>query len=246
LVDAISYAVAALAVNLMRTPLPPPEGTVKRRRVVADVGEGLRFVWRQAVIRAIMLWAAAINFSMTFVLLTVTLRLVRAGVHPSVIGLIDAIAASAGLLGAVIAPAIIARMRTGLTTIATGLVLAVLVLPIAWTGNVVVIGALLAGGFFLMPANNSGIFAYLAAVTPDRLQGRVYSATAFVANAIEPAAPVVAGVLVGSLGGRTASIVGAVLTAASLAPLLASSAVRKLGRPDEWGGEAAEDSGVAT
>jgi hypothetical protein len=82
------------------------------------------------------------NFSMTFVLLTVTLRLVRAGVHPSVIGLVDTIAATAGLLGALAAPAIIARLRTGLTTIGTGLALAVVVLPIAWTDNVVVIGAL--------------------------------------------------------------------------------------------------------
>ena len=120
-----------------------------------------------------------------------------------------------------------------------------LVLPIAWTGNVAVIGALLAGGFLLMPANNSGIFAYLAAVTPDRLQGRVYSATGFVANAIEPAAPVLAGVLVGSIGGRAASIVGAALTAASLVPLLASADMRDLGRPDDWDIQPAEASEVA-
>lgn len=244
LVDAISYAVAALAVSRLRTPLPPPAGPEQRGRVVADVAEGLRFVWRQAVIRAIMLWGTAINFSMTFVLLTITLRLVRAGVHPSVIGLVDTIAATAGLLGALAAPAIIARMRTGLTTIGTGLTLAVLVLPTAWTDNVVVIGALLAGGFLLMPVNNSGIAAYLAAVTPDRLQGRVYSATGFVANAIEPAAPVLAGVLVGSIGGRAATIVGAVLAAASLAPLLASGAVRNLGRPDEWAAQPAASGGT--
>ncbi|MDQ3899559.1 MAG: MFS transporter [Actinomycetota bacterium] len=242
LVDAVSYAVAALTFSRIRTPLPPPAGPEQRRRVAGDVAEGLRFVWRQPVIRAILLWGATLNFSMTFVLLTVTLRLVRVGVHPSVIGLVDTIAATAGLLGALAAPAIIARMRTGLTTIGTGLALAVLGLPIAWTDDVVVIGALLSGGFLLMPANNSGIFAYLAAVTPDRLQGRVYSATGFVANALEPAAPVLAGVLVGSIGGRAASIAGAVLTAASLVPLLTSGAVRNLGRPDDWKARPAEGS----
>lgn len=241
-VDSISYAVAALAAGRIRTPLPPPANSGQRRRVFADIAESLRFVWRQAAIRAILLWGGAINFSMTFVLLTVTLRLVRAGVHPSVIGMVDAIAATAGLLGALVAPVIIARMRTGLTTIGTGLALAVLVLPIAWADNVVVIGALLAGGFFLIPSNNSGIFAYLAAVTPDRLQGRVYSATGFVASAVEPAAPVLAGVLIGSIGGRATMIVGAVLTAVSLVPLLASSAVRNLGRPDDWNLEPAESS----
>jgi MFS family permease len=233
LLDAISYAVAALAMTRLRTPLPPPAGS-GRRRVVPDIAEGLRFVWRHAVIRAIMLWGAAINFSVTFLLLTVTLRLVRAGVHPSVIGLIDTIAAAAGLAGALAAPLIVARMRTGLTTIVTGLLLALLVLPIAWTDNVVVIGVLLAGGFVLLPANNSGIGAYLASATPDRLQGRVYSASGFIANSIEPAAPLLAGVLVGSMGGRAATVTGAALIAASLVPLLASGAVRRLGRPDTW------------
>lgn len=242
LVDAISYVVAALAFSRIRTPLPPPDGPGQQRRMAADVGEGLRFVWRQAAIRAIMLWGAAINFADTFVLTAITLRLVQAGVHPSVIGLVDAIAATAGLLGALAAPALITRMRTGLTAIGTGLALSVLMLPIAWTDNVVVIGSLLAGGFFLMPANNSGIFAYLAAVTPNRLQGRVTSAISFVARSVEPVAPVLAGVLVGSIGGRATSIVGAALVAASLAPLLASAAVRNLGRPDDWVIQPAEGS----
>lgn len=244
LVDAVSYAAAALAFSRIRTPLPPPTGPEHRRRMATDIGEGLRFVWGQAAIRAIMLWGAAINFADTFVLTAITLRLVRAGVHPSVIGLIDAIAATAGLLGALAAPALITRMRTGLTAIGTGLALAVLMLPIAWTDNVVLIGSLLAGGFFLIPTNNSGIFAYLAAMTPNRLQGRVSSAISFVARSIEPAAPVLAGVLVGSIGGRATSIVGAAMVAASLAPLLASAAVRDLGRPDDWPVRPAEGGGA--
>jgi MFS family permease len=232
LLDAASYAIAALAISRLRTPLAAAAGG--RRRMLAEIGEGLRFVWQQVVIRSIMLWGAAINFSVTYVLVTVTLRLVRAGVHPSVIGLVDAIAATAGLLGAFAAPSIIQRMPTGRTTIVTGLVLAGMVAPLAWTDSVAVIGTLLACGFLLLPANNSGISAYLAAVTPHRLQGRMFSAGAFIATGIGPGAPVLAGVLVGTLGGRTATLVGAGLVAASLAPLLASGAIRGLGRPDSW------------
>ena len=125
-------------------------------------------------------------------------------------------------------------MRTGATTIVTGLILAVVVLPLAWTGNVVLIGGFLAIGFFLLPANNSGIGAYLVSVTPDRLQGRVHSAGGFISGGVEPLAPALAGLLVGSAGGRTAVLVGAACVAASLAPLLASSAIRSLGRPASW------------
>lgn len=130
------------------------------------MGEGLRFVWRHAVIRVIMIWGAAINFSVTLVLVTITLRLIRAGVHPAAIGLIESIAAAAGLAGAVVAPAIIKRARTGLTTIVTGIILAVIVVPMAWTTNVAIIGGLLAVGFVLLPANNSGISAFMVPSRP--------------------------------------------------------------------------------
>ncbi len=231
--DAVSYVVAALSITRLRTPLPAPVA-LAGRTVGGDVAEGLRFVWRHGVIRAIRLWGAAINFSVTLVLVTVTLRLVRAGVHPSAIGLVDSVAAVAGVLGALVAPLIITRARTGTTTVATSLLLATAVVPMAWTDNVLVIGALLGLGFFLLPANNSGISAYLVTVTPDRLQGRVNAAGGFLAGGVQPLAPALAGVLVGSAGGRVATLTGAALVALSAVPLLASSAIRKLGRPDSW------------
>lgn len=232
LVDAVTYAVGALSVAWLRSPLPAPAS--QRRRIVHEIGEGLRFVWRHVAIRVIMIWGAAINFSVTLVLVTITLRLIRAGVHPAAIGLIESIAAAAGLAGAVIAPAIVQRSRTGLTTVVTGVVLAVVVVPMAWTTNVAIIGGLLAVGFFLLPANNSGISAYLVSVTPDRLQGRVNAAGGFIANGIQPIAPTIAGALVGAAGGRTATIIGAACVAGSLLPLLSSRAIRGLGRPDSW------------
>jgi MFS family permease len=232
-VDAISYLAAAGSISLLRTPLPAPPAT-ERTSVVADMLEGLRFVWQQRVIRAIVSWGAMINFAVVFVLVTVTLRLVQAGVHPAAIGLVNTISAAAGLLGAIVAPAILSRTRTGLITIVTGFVLAAIVLPIAWTSSVIVIGGLLAIGFFLLPANNSAIGAYMVTVVPDRLQGRINAAGGFIANGIDPLAPALAGVLVGTFGGRTASLCGALFVAVSLAPLLGSKAIRQLGRPASW------------
>ncbi|MCW2800490.1 MAG: hypothetical protein JWQ70_1962 [Aeromicrobium sp.] len=234
LVDAVSYSVVALAITRLHTPLPAPDRDAEARGFLADIREGLGFVWKEPVIRAIMLWGGAINFSVGLVLVTVTLRLVRAGVHPAAIGAVDAIAVAAALVGAMVTPWILSRARTGAMTIATGLLLAVVVIPIAWTSNVVIIGALLAVGFFLLPANNSGISAYMVSVVPDRLQGRVHSAGGFIANGVIPIAPVLAGVLIGVAGGRTATLIGAAFVALSLLPLVSSSAIRGLGRPDSW------------
>jgi MFS family permease len=238
LVDAASYSLAALATTRLRSRLPAPEPAPsaenEARSFRADLSAGLRFVWHETVIRTLMLWGAAFNFAVTVVFVAVTLRLVRAGVHPAAIGAVDAIAAGAGLLGAGVAAVVIRRTRTGALTLATTLVFAAIVTPMAWTTDVVIIGTLLAAGMVLLPATNAGVSAYLAAATPDRLQGRMNSAAGFVSNAASPLAPVLAGVLVGSVGDSVTTLVGAALVVLSTAPVVASPVTRSLGRPDSW------------
>jgi hypothetical protein len=234
LVDAASYLVAAASVLLLRTPLRPPAREGAPSRVVADITEGVRFFWRQRALRAIILWGALVNFAVTLVLVLVTLRLVRAGVHPAAIGAIDTIGAVSALAGALLAPRIVQRARTGATTIVSGLLIGGSIVPMAWTTNVVAIGALLAAGFFLLPANNAGISAYMASLTPDGMQGRLNGAAGFLAEGLRTAGPVLAGVLLAALGGTGATLVGAGCAAASLLPLVLSGEVRRLDRPDRW------------
>jgi hypothetical protein len=231
--DAVSFAAFAVAVLFLRTPLPAPS-TTARLRLRADVAEGLRFLWSQRAARAMMLWGGILNFAMGYVLISITLRLVRAGVHPAAIGAVGAIAAAAGIVGAAVASRHTQRLPTGATTMVTGLVLAAVVVPIAWTTDVRIIGALLAIGTFLLPANNAGIGAYLSFVTPDEMQGRLNSAAGFVSEGMTPLAPVVAGALLATIGGVAGTLVGAALVASSVLPLLLEPSVRNLGRPADW------------
>jgi MFS family permease len=231
--DAASFAAFSVAVLFLRARLPAPART-GARRLRADVLEGMRFLWSQPAARAMMLWGGILNFAMGYVLILITLRLVRAGVHPAAIGAVDAIAAGAGILGAVVASRYAQRLPTGATTMTTGLVLAAVVVPMAWTTDVRLIGALLALGTFLLPANNAGIGAYLSFVTPDEMQGRMNSAADFVSSGLTPLAPVVAGALLATIGGTTGTLAGAALVAVSLVPLLLETSVRRLGRPSEW------------
>ncbi|MDQ1699642.1 MAG: hypothetical protein QOG34_1505 [Frankiaceae bacterium] len=232
-VDAITFAAFAVAVRFLRTPLPAPV-TTRQQRLRADVAEGMRFLWSHRAARAMMLWGGILNFAMGYVLISITLRLVRAGVHPAAIGAIDAIAAAAGIVGAAVASRHTNRLPTGATTMVTGLVLAAVVVPMAWTTDVRVIGALLAVGTFLLPANNAGIGAYLSFVTPDEMQGRLNSAAGFVSDGMTPLAPVVAGALLATIGGAAGTLVGAALVTSSVVPLLLEPSVRRLGRPAEW------------
>ena len=231
-VDAASYLVAAVSLRWLRHPLPPPAG--ERLSVRRSTAEGLRFVWEHAGVRTMMIWGGLINLAGGYLFTIVTLRLVRAGVHPAAIGLVETIASAAGVAGALVTPLVVPRVHTGRFTIATTLVLAAVVVPLAWTTDVVVIGALQAGAVFLIPANNAGISAYLASVVPDRLQGRVNSAAGFIATGLAPLAPVLAGVLLAVVGGRPATLVGAALIAVTVTPLVASATIRRLGRPETW------------
>jgi MFS family permease len=233
-VDAASYVLATVCVAFVRTPLVAPDADGTPRTIRRDIADGLRYLWGETAVRAMMIWGGIINLGMALVLVTITLRLVRAGVHPAAIGAIETAAAVAGLLGALVAARIVTRVRTGRLAVLTGAACALTVVPIAFTTDVAVIGTLLAIGTFLLPANNSGISAYVAARVPNRMQGRFNAAAGFIAEGLLPLGPVVAGVLLASTGGLTATLVGAGVVALSLLPIVLSHEVRTLGRPDQW------------
>ena len=236
-VDSVSYGVEAFAVTRLRTPLPAP--VRERKSVLADIAEGLGFVWANVAVRCMMAWAAMINFAGAFVFVAVTLRLVRAGTPPAEIGLVETAAAVAGIVGALLAPAVIRRAPTGRLTIAFTVVMALLIVPQAWATNVAVVGALIAGGTLLVPANNAGISAFMVSVVPNELQGRVNSAGGFAAGSLAPLGPLLAGVGLAAVGGVATLLAGAVVTAATAVPLLASRTIRTLGPPTTWAQQSA-------
>jgi hypothetical protein len=89
------------------------------------------------------------------------------------------------------------------------------------------------------PAGNAALGAYRMAITPPDLVGRVQSAMQFTSMATMPFAPLVAGALLGWLGGRDAILGLGLLTAlVALIPTL-SRAVRSVPRPAEWAADPA-------
>lgn len=231
-VDAFSYVVFAVASTALTSPLRAARD--RAGRVLTDAKEGFAFMWRHAAIRSMMTWGGLFNFAMGYVYIALTLRLLRAGVHPAAIGGIEAVSAVAGLAGAVVAPTVVSRARSGRLTIATAILLAVIVTPVAFTTNVVIVATLFALGTFLIPANNSAIGGYMAAATPDRLQARVFAASGIFSLGFATAAPLAAGAVLGATGGTTALVVGAALIAFSITPLLTNAEVLRLGKPAEW------------
>lgn len=234
-VDAVSYLFAAAMVTRVRHPLPAPQQTTPvKQPIVRSLFSGLRFMAAAPVLRAMMTCAAFSNFATAYLSVVITLRLVRAGVAPAAIGAVDTIAAVAGLAGAVIAPALVRRARTGLFTVATGLICSAALFFTAFSTNFIVVGVLGAAAAVLFPANNAGISAYMSSIVPDGKQGRLHTAMGFVANGVAPLAPALAGILLAGIGGLQATLIGSLLGAVAVAPLLINTQTRTLGRPSTW------------
>jgi MFS family permease len=181
-----------------------------------------------------MVWAMVNNLVLNACFFVVMMRLVRAGVQPAQIGLVSTFAGVGGILGALAAPYVVDRLRTGTLTVVIGWMCVLPLVPLLWWSTTWAACASVFSILLLNPAGNAGIGAYRSAMTPDEVQGRVGSALGFVTMGAMPLAPVLGGLLLGRLGG-SAAIAGLVAAAAltAMIPTLSRS-MRSVPRPADW------------
>jgi MFS family permease len=235
-VDAVTYAASWILLGRIRTDLSPvTDGP--RPKLRASLAEGLRFIVRRPLFRVLMVFSALVNLLINALLFVAILRLIESGFAPVQIGLVETASGLFGVLGAVAAPWLIDRMRTGTLTITTAWSWVPLAVPLVFWNNPVVVAASLSAGLFLNPAGNAGMSAYRMALTPPGMQGRVQSTMQFVSMSVMPAAPILAGVLLTTLRGPAAvAVLGVLIAAAALIPTLSRS-VRSVPRPVVWQAE---------
>ena len=242
-VDAITFAIACVTVSRVRTDLSAPHRRVEPLR--SQLREGFGFVWARPFFRTLLAWAAMANLVINAIFFVVVLRMVQDGVPAAQIGLVSTAAGLGGIIGAVLAPALIHRTPTGLLTVVIGWMCCLPLVPLTWSASP---WTACACTFFLMllnPVGNAGIGSYRMAVTPDHLQGRVASTSQFVSMSVMPLAPLLGGWLLERQGGTTTMVV-LVAASALLAALLTSSRpIRSVPRPSEWPRETASDLEVA-
>jgi MFS family permease len=244
-VDALSYAVSVLTLSRIRTDLRPQPREGAPTRPHEQVKEGYRFIRSQPFFRTLMVWAMLNNLVLNACFFVVMMRLVRAGVQPAQIGLVSTAAGVGGILGALAAPYLIDRLRTGTLTVVIGWMCVVPLAPlILWSTTWAACASIFAI-LLLNPAGNAGIGAYRAAKTPDELQGRVGSALTFVTMGAMPLAPVLGGLLLSGFGDQAA--IGGLVAAAAVVALIptASRSMRSVPRPRDWSTNTREPAPVS-
>jgi predicted MFS family arabinose efflux permease len=216
--DALSYLVMTILLVTIRKPLPAPEPDgEKHEPVLAAIRTGLKWLLHQPAIRMIALAATLLNFAASGLLLILVLSLQQRGVHASTIGLLETGLGVGGLLGALLAPRMIRRFRTGTIAVAAAWVTTIAFSASAFTYNPILLVGLLSAGMLLIPAFNSALFGYQTMITPDNMQGRAQSAIGFLATGVRPLSPALAGVLLSGIGSRPAVLVfGGVLALGAL------------------------------
>ena len=232
--DAVTFAVSWLLLGRLRTDLSPAPYEGPRRRPARELAEGVRFVWARPFFRVLMVWSALSNLAVNALFFAAVLRLIEGGFDAWHIGLVEAVAGLAGIIGAVVAPWLIERTPTGRMTVVIAWSFLPLVVPMAMWNEPLVVAAALGLGMLLNPAGNAGISSYRIAITPPELVGRVQSTAQFASLSAMPFAPLLAGLLLTSVGGASTILaLGAVTALVACIPTFSRS-VRAVPKPAAW------------
>jgi len=201
--DAVSYLVSAGTASRLRGRFRPPEGT-ERKALWREAGEGVRLVWREPLLRMVLLQVPLVNFTFSGVMFTIILALRRHGTEPSVIGLVEAGVSAGGLLGALAAARLQKRLSLSRLVVVVSLAGVAMFAAAALIVPSPLVAVPIAVSFFLAPTANAALFAALLRSTPEELRGRVNNTMMMMATGLASLSPLAAGLLVQRVGGEWA------------------------------------------
>ena len=199
-VDAISYVFSIASLLAMRTPFQE-EREADTSRLRSQIAEGFRFLWQHPFLRTVALIFSFSNFAFMGVMLIVIVIGKRHGLASGQVGALVAAFGGCAVVGALFS-GVFRRYLSMRAILLSELWASVgLAAFVVWP-NVYVLVASLLPQTLLMPVTDTVLAAYRFVVTPDRLIGRVTSATRNIAFLIAPLGPLAAGFLLGAVSAR--------------------------------------------
>jgi predicted MFS family arabinose efflux permease len=220
LLDALSYLWSALWLRGIRKPEPKPQRT-EPTPLGREVRDGLRYVARQPILRAVTLNSATIMFFQAAQGAVILVFLVRElGLSPGLIGLLSMIGLVAAILSSMVTTWIGARIGTaramllGSAVTGAGYLLFPLTTAGAGLAFYVAAGALTAFGIILLRILEA---TAIQQVCVPGLRGRVAATVGVATGTVLPVGALLGGVLAGTLGLRgTLWLTGVMMCSASL------------------------------
>jgi MFS family permease len=222
--DAVTYALSFGGLLLVR-PAFQQQRPERRGNLLAEIGEGVRWLWRRRLLRTLVAAIGAANVVFNALPLVLIVRAQQLGASPALVGVMFAFYGAGGVVGALLAPRV--QRHVPARRILTGSLWlwALQIAVLAAMPNPVALGIAAGTTGLTGPAFNVVAAGYRYALAPDRLQARTQSAARLVAWGSIPFGALLGGVLAQRLGTVTSLLV---LAGLMLAVALAATAARSV------------------
>jgi predicted MFS family arabinose efflux permease len=197
--DAISYLVSSLSLLLIKTEfrLAKPSSA---SNLGAEIHEGLRWLWRQPLIRYMAFLTGSLNLVNAATPLIVIVLAKQLGASNIEIGLIFSIGGIGGVVGSLIGGQVQKRFSFGQAIVFLIWLPAVLFPLYALVPAHMLLGVVFALMYLAGPIYNVVQFSYRLALIPDALQGRVNSTFRLLAFGFMPVGAAISGLLLEQIG----------------------------------------------
>jgi predicted MFS family arabinose efflux permease len=227
--DALSYAISAYTLWRLRgdfsaTPATAPATTP--RQLGADIMTGLRWLWREKIVRRMAMLTGGLNFVQASVPLLLIVMAQRMGASAVDIGLIFSAGGVGGVLGALVGGRIQRHFSFGQVILGVVALQALLYPLFALSPSPLWLGLVYGALSFLGPVYNVVQFSHRIALIPQGLEGRVNAGFRFIAHALNPAGAALCGMLIERAGANYSLAWFAAVFAALAMAALASRTIR--------------------
>ncbi|SDL06025.1 Predicted arabinose efflux permease, MFS family [Nonomuraea maritima] len=237
-VDVVTFLVSAVSCALIRKPEPEPSSEGDRPSVFSSIAEGLRWVWRDRLIRPSVLAAGCYMFFYTGIEVLLPLWMVEGlGLSPYWLGILLAVGGPGAILGSLLAtrsmkwigigpaffwPTVVGNLSLFLVALATGPTWLLLVMIGATQFLLGITGpiAMVASATLRMGA------------TPQQLQGRVMASQRAVALSLAPLGALLTGLLAAGIGMRATLLICAAGAVVPIFVLALSPVLKTKGMPE--------------
>jgi MFS family permease len=217
-VDAASFAVSAVGIGLTRAKESVVDAGASRSSIWAEAAEGFRFVLGQPIMRRIVIAIGVFAFfDSAFFGLYVLYVTRELGVSAGALGVILALGGVGGIIGALVAPWIAARLGLGRTIVGSLLIAGAGDILIPWAELVPALVVPVLGFAELVVTLGVAVFmvnetSLRQQMTPDAMQGRMHATIGVLVGGCNAVGAIGGGLVAEYIGVRPLLLVAATAT----------------------------------
>ncbi|MGJ0390191.1 MFS transporter [Microbacterium sp. CGR1] len=200
----------------------------------AELREGFTWLLSRPDLGGVLLIITVINLGFNAAITTTIYALQQDGYSELLIGSLSAAVGAVMLVGAIVAPTLVPRIRAGVIAISGLSVVAIGTIVLSMVTEPWAIVVVLGASVLLLPALNAGMMGYFMVATPTQLLGRANSAAGVLGMGALPLAPLIAGFGLTWIGREWTILVCAALCIVAVALALGNRALRALPIESRW------------